>query len=72
MTGASPLGRDGMHPAHFPSRGNMPIYHFQERVSPRRFRDVDIGFFGNTRDDARRLASLVLELPLEDLQPTRR
>ena len=50
----------------------MPIYHFQERISPRRFRDVDIGFFGSTRDDARLLASLVLERAVHDLRPVRR
>jgi hypothetical protein len=50
----------------------MPIFHFEERISPRRFRAVDIGFFGDTREQALHLASVFLDRDPSDLRRVRK
>lgn len=49
----------------------MPIYHFEERISPRRFQAVPIGFHGANADEAVALACRFLDREPGDLRRTR-
>lgn len=49
----------------------MPTFHFEERISPRRFQAVPIGFHGATAQDALALACKFLEREPSDLRRLR-
>lgn len=49
----------------------MPVFHFEERISPRRFQAVPIGFHGATLEEATRLACHFLEREASDLRRVR-
>jgi hypothetical protein len=60
-----------MHPAPFPSGDHVPIYHFEERISPRRFQSVPIGFHGANVREAIALACRFLDREPSDLRRIR-
>jgi hypothetical protein len=49
----------------------MPVFHFEERISPRRFQLVPIGFHGATAAAALALACRFLERDAIDLRRLR-